>query len=57
MIEFKIATWNMRGTSKEFKLNEAQKFISDNKLHVCAIFKTHLKTHNTAKIGDRIFGQ
>ena len=40
----------MRGTSKEFKQNEAQKFISDNKLHVCGILETHLKTHNIARL-------
>ncbi|GKC55286.1 hypothetical protein Tco_1078031, partial [Tanacetum coccineum] len=44
---------HIRGMSNELKQKEVSKFISDEKVHVCAILETHLKTKNISKVCDK----
>ena len=55
-MEFKIATWNIRGMCNEIKQNEVMKFIEKEKVQICVVIETHLKTKSVNKVCDRIFG-
>ncbi|PWA38865.1 hypothetical protein CTI12_AA572810 [Artemisia annua] len=50
------ATWNIRGMCNEIKQNEVMKFIENEKVQVCAVIETHLKTKSITKVCDRVFG-
>nr|XP_043637991.1 uncharacterized protein LOC122608993 [Erigeron canadensis] len=54
-MDCKIASWNVRGINTEYKHNEAIMFIRDEKLQVCALLETHLKSNTINKVGDRVF--
>ena len=54
-MDFKIGCWNLRGLSTANKQNEVMKYIEDEKLNVCGIIETQLKTKKIQKIGDQIF--
>ncbi|GJY81630.1 RNA-directed DNA polymerase, eukaryota, reverse transcriptase zinc-binding domain protein [Tanacetum coccineum] len=56
-MDFKIASWNIRGMCKESKQKELKKFIADEKLHVCTVLETHLKTKSISKACDYVFGR
>ncbi|GKA80492.1 RNA-directed DNA polymerase, eukaryota, reverse transcriptase zinc-binding domain protein [Tanacetum coccineum] len=56
-MDFRIASWNIKGMCKESKQNELKKFIAEEKIHVCAILETQLKTKNISKACDYVFGR
>ncbi|XP_071715137.1 uncharacterized protein [Rutidosis leptorrhynchoides] len=55
-MDFKAASWNIRGMSSIDKQDEVIKFIKDEKLCICTLVETHLKPDNISKVCDRIFG-
>ncbi|PWA79613.1 RNA-directed DNA polymerase, eukaryota, Reverse transcriptase zinc-binding domain protein [Artemisia annua] len=55
-MEFKVASWNIRGLGKLTKQNEIKNLIRNEKLSICAILETHMKKDKTNKICDKIFG-
>lgn len=55
-MDFKIATWNIRGLSTSEKHKEVRKFIAEEKLQMCAILETHIKYNKIKKVGDYTFG-
>ena len=56
-MDFKIATWNIRGFSTLDKQKEVRKFITEEKIQACAIIETHIKYKNVKKFGDKVFGE
>nr|GEU89886.1 histidine kinase 3 [Tanacetum cinerariifolium] len=44
------------GISNELRQNDAQKFIQEEKVQMCAFIETHLKTKNIVKVGNKVFG-
>lgn len=55
-MDFKIASWNIRGLGKLTKQNEIKNLIRNENLSVCAILETHMKKDRISKVCDRIFG-
>ena len=55
-MDFKIGSWNIRGLSTTDKQNEVRNFIENEKLSICAVLETHLKSQKLQKIGDKVFG-
>lgn len=55
-MDLKIGTWNIRGLSTPDKQKEVRNFIVEEKLQVCVVLETHLKSKKIVKIGERIFG-
>ena len=55
-MDLKIATWNIRGMSNGSKQKEVQKFIRDQKIQVCAIIETHIKSKKVNEVCDKVFG-
>ncbi|GJR99937.1 RNA-directed DNA polymerase, eukaryota, reverse transcriptase zinc-binding domain protein [Tanacetum coccineum] len=49
-------TDNTKGMCKESKQKELKNFIAEEKIHVCAILETHLKTKSINKARDYVFG-
>ena len=56
-MDFKIATWNIRGLSTFDKQKEARKFIIEEKIKVCVVLETHIRYKNVKKVGDKVFGE
>ncbi|XP_071690952.1 uncharacterized protein [Rutidosis leptorrhynchoides] len=54
-MDFKIASWNIRGMCNIDKQNEVKKFISEERVYVCAILETHLKPDSVGKVGNNVF--
>ncbi|PWA72494.1 Myc-type, basic helix-loop-helix (bHLH) domain-containing protein [Artemisia annua] len=54
-MDLKIGCWNIRGLSTTDKQNEVRKYIDDERLHMCGIIETQLKTKKLQKIGDSVF--
>ncbi|XP_071740185.1 uncharacterized protein [Rutidosis leptorrhynchoides] len=55
-MELKIATWNIRGANTLDKQNEVRNLIQTEKLSICAVLETHLKTKTVKDISNYIFG-
>nr|GEW90480.1 hypothetical protein [Tanacetum cinerariifolium] len=49
--------WNIRGMCKDIKQKEIKKFIAAEKIQICAILETHLKTKNISRACDYVFGR
>ncbi|GJW79885.1 RNA-directed DNA polymerase, eukaryota, reverse transcriptase zinc-binding domain protein [Tanacetum coccineum] len=56
-MDFKIAVWNFRGMSKALKQNEVKNLIYNERLSMCAVLETHLKTKKIKKVCDKEFRQ
>ncbi|GJT44300.1 RNA-directed DNA polymerase, eukaryota, reverse transcriptase zinc-binding domain protein [Tanacetum coccineum] len=54
---FKIGTCNIRGLSTSDKQDEIVKLIQEEKLQICVVLKTYLKSKKIGKVCDRIFGR
>lgn len=52
----KIAAWNIRGMCDRDKQKEMRKFISTEKLSVCAILETHIKEKKLKRICEFVYG-
>ncbi|GJZ51255.1 RNA-directed DNA polymerase, eukaryota, reverse transcriptase zinc-binding domain protein [Tanacetum coccineum] len=55
-MEFKMATWNIRGMNTSEKQKEVKKFINEEKLHLCAVIETHIKYAKIKKVDDFVYG-
>ncbi|PWA74759.1 RNA-directed DNA polymerase, eukaryota, Reverse transcriptase zinc-binding domain protein [Artemisia annua] len=55
VMDLKIGCWNIRGMGTYDKQKEMRNFISDEKLHVCAVLETQIKS-KLQKIGDSVYG-
>lgn len=47
--------WNVRGCNKLFKQKEVKTFLLKNKVDVCALLETRVKSHNFSKVSKKIF--
>ena len=56
-MDFRIRSWNIRGLSTSDKQKEVKNFIMEEKLQVCAVLETHLKSKKIDKTCERIFGR
>ena len=54
--ELKMASWNVRGMCNKDMQKEVKKFISDEKLSICAVLETHIKENKLNKICDFVLG-
>lgn len=43
------ATWNVRGMNDPFKTKEVRKFINSNKIDVCGLLETRVRSHTLVK--------
>ncbi|GJV18759.1 RNA-directed DNA polymerase, eukaryota, reverse transcriptase zinc-binding domain protein, partial [Tanacetum coccineum] len=50
-------TWNIRGLSSFEKQDEVMKLMQEEKLQICVVFETHLKSKKIGKVCDIIFGR
>ncbi|XP_071729357.1 uncharacterized protein [Rutidosis leptorrhynchoides] len=55
MLELKVAAWNIRGANNVDKQNEVKNLINDEKLCICAVLETHLKTKTVNNVGNYMF--
>ncbi|GJT20176.1 ribonuclease H-like domain-containing protein [Tanacetum coccineum] len=49
--------WNVRGINNELKQKDAMHLIRDEKIQLCALIETHLKTKSIDKVGNRVTNQ
>ncbi|PWA66317.1 RNA-directed DNA polymerase, eukaryota, Reverse transcriptase zinc-binding domain protein [Artemisia annua] len=49
-------SWNIRGMYTSDKRKEVRNFIRDEKLHVCAVLETQVKSKRLQQIGENVFG-
>ncbi|GJT15613.1 RNA-directed DNA polymerase, eukaryota, reverse transcriptase zinc-binding domain protein [Tanacetum coccineum] len=54
---FKIGCWNIRGLCTSDKQKEVRKFMEDEKVSICAIIETRIKSKKLQEIGDGTFRQ
>ena len=54
-IELKIGVWNIRGMNTVDKQREVKNLISSEKLKICAILETRLKSKKLHKTCDKVF--
>nr|GEV30902.1 hypothetical protein [Tanacetum cinerariifolium] len=55
-IELKIGIWNIIGMGSSFKQDEIINLIRDEKLNVCVILETHLKSKHLEKVCGEVYG-
>ncbi|GKA88532.1 RNA-directed DNA polymerase, eukaryota, reverse transcriptase zinc-binding domain protein [Tanacetum coccineum] len=56
-MDFKIASWNVRGLGKISKQNVVKNLIFNEKLSICAILESRLKGSKVKRIGDKVFSR
>ncbi|GJT93497.1 RNA-directed DNA polymerase, eukaryota, reverse transcriptase zinc-binding domain protein [Tanacetum coccineum] len=55
-MDFKMATWNIRGMNTSERKKEVKKFFNEEKLHLCAVIETHIKYAKIKKVADFVYG-
>ncbi|GKB31530.1 RNA-directed DNA polymerase, eukaryota, reverse transcriptase zinc-binding domain protein, partial [Tanacetum coccineum] len=55
LMDFKIGCWNIRGLGTSDKQIKVKKFIKDERLSLCSVIETRLKSKKLQSIGDSIF--
>lgn len=56
LMDLRIGTWNVRGMGTSDKQKEVAKLIVEEKLHVCTVIETRLKSSKLVKACDAAFG-
>nr|GEU51815.1 hypothetical protein [Tanacetum cinerariifolium] len=54
--DFRMAAWNVRGMCNRDMQKDVKKFISDEKLSICAVLETYIKEKKINKICDFVYG-
>ncbi|GJZ55587.1 RNA-directed DNA polymerase, eukaryota, reverse transcriptase zinc-binding domain protein [Tanacetum coccineum] len=56
-MDFKVGTWNIRGLSSSEKQKDVVNFIREERLHICIVLETQLKSKRIVKVCERIYGR
>ncbi|XP_071729005.1 uncharacterized protein [Rutidosis leptorrhynchoides] len=54
-MEFKVASWNIRGMNTVDKQKELKLFIKNEKLNMCVVLETHLKKSKIVEVCNNVF--
>ena len=55
MLDLNIVVWNIRSMNIQKKQKDVLNFVREEKLSVCGIVETHVKTASLSKVADYAF--